>query len=92
MIKSFRHKGLRDFFETGRGAEIQASLRRRCRICLDVLEEAHHLSELRQVRALKFHRLHGKPTRYTVHVNGPWRKTFEWRDGDAYRVDLEQYH
>ncbi len=33
-----------------------------------------------------------KPTRYTVHVNGPWRITFEFRDGDAYVLDYEQYH
>lgn len=39
-----------------------------------------------------FHRLRGKPVRYSVHVNGPWCITFEWRDADAVRVDLEQYH
>ncbi|TMJ77246.1 MAG: hypothetical protein E6G91_02865 [Alphaproteobacteria bacterium] len=40
-----------------------------------------------------FHALHGhRPTRYTVHVNGPWCITFEFKDGDALRVDLEQYH
>ena len=32
------------------------------------------------------------PTRYTVHVNGPWCITFEFRDGDAYAIDFEQYH
>jgi len=30
--------------------------------------------------------------RYTIHVNGPWCITFEFQDGDAYRVDLKQYH
>jgi proteic killer suppression protein len=39
-----------------------------------------------------FHALRGKPKRYTVHVNGPWRVTFEWDRTDAVRVDLEQYH
>ena len=40
-----------------------------------------------------FHGLRGfDPIRYTVHVNGPWCLTFEFQDGDAYRVDLEQYH
>jgi len=36
--------------------------------------------------------LRGKPQRYTIHVNGPWCITFEWQDGKALRVDLEQYH
>ena len=38
------------------------------------------------------HRLRGKPARFAISVNGPWRITFEWEDGDAFRVDLEQYH
>ena len=32
------------------------------------------------------------PTRTTVHVNGPWCITFDFRDGDAYVLDFEQYH
>jgi proteic killer suppression protein len=39
------------------------------------------------------HSLHGfNPTRYSVHVNGPWCITFEFDDGEACRVDFEQYH
>jgi proteic killer suppression protein len=38
------------------------------------------------------HALHTTPKRYAISVNGPWRVTFEWMDGDAWRVDLEQYH
>jgi len=32
------------------------------------------------------------PTRYSVHVNGAWCITFEFKGGDADRVDFEQYH
>jgi toxin HigB-1 len=40
-----------------------------------------------------FHALKGfVPTRYKVHVNGPWCITFEFDSGDALRVDFEQYH
>ncbi len=40
-----------------------------------------------------FHALRGiKPRRYTVHVNGPVCITFEFEDGEAWRVDLENYH
>jgi proteic killer suppression protein len=40
-----------------------------------------------------FHALRGfVPTRFTVHINGPWCITFEFVEGDAHRVDLEQYH
>ncbi len=39
-----------------------------------------------------FHALRGRPVRYSVHVDGPWCITFERIDGDAWRVDLGQYH
>jgi toxin HigB-1 len=32
------------------------------------------------------------PQRYTIHINGPWCITFEFENGSAKRVDLEQYH
>ena len=45
------------------------------------------------VPGFDFHVLKGhKPARYSVHVNGPWCLTFEFEDGDAWRVDFEQYH
>ncbi|MBU2808267.1 plasmid maintenance system killer protein [Acidithiobacillus ferrooxidans F221] len=44
------------------------------------------------VPGFDFHALEGKPKRYTVHVNGPYCITFEWREGDAWRIDLENYH
>jgi proteic killer suppression protein len=45
------------------------------------------------VPGFDFHPLQGfNPKRYTVHVNGPWCITFEFEDGDAHRVDFEQYH
>lgn len=53
--------------------------------------------KIRQLKASidanwRLHRLHTKPERYALDVNGPWRITFEWQDGEALRVDLEQYH
>jgi len=44
------------------------------------------------VPGFKFHGLHRVPKRYSIHVNGPWCITFEWKDGEALRFDLEQYH
>ena len=40
-----------------------------------------------------FHALRGhNPTRFSVRVNGPWRITFAFSDGDAHLLDYEQYH
>ncbi len=91
MIKSFRHAGLRELFETGRSPRVRQDLQRRALVRLKALDEAVVLSDL-NVPGFTFHRLHGRPVRYSVHVNGPWCVTFEWEDGDAVRVSLEQYH
>jgi toxin HigB-1 len=91
VIVSFRHKGLAEFFETGSSSKVAAGLRQRIRIRLDALDAAASLSELKQP-GFDFHALRGKPQRYTIHVNGPWCITFEWREGNAAHVDLVQYH
>lgn len=55
--------------------------------------DAATVAEAMNLPGFDFHGLRGfQPTRYSVHVNGPWCITFEFEDGDAYRVDLEQYH
>ena len=92
MIRSFRHKGLADLFNTGRTAKVRPDLQARALRRLDALNAAHELAEL-NVQGFDFHALKGcKPTRYSLHVNGPWCITFEWSEGDVLRVDLEQYH
>jgi len=56
---------------------------------LDVIVRPEEMN----VPGFNFHPLRGfKPTRYSVHVNGPWCITFEFEEGDACRVDFEQYH
>lgn len=93
MIRSFRHKGLRDLFLTGRGVGLRADLRRRCLVRLDALNAATELRQL-DLPGFRLHPLRGdRAGRWAIDVNGPWRITFEWSEnGDAYRVDLEQYH
>jgi proteic killer suppression protein len=92
MIKSFQSKGLAELWAKGRTKAIDARLHRRILLRLDRLDVAAVPEEM-NVPGFDFHALKGpKPTRYSVHVNGPWCLTFAFEDGDAWRVDLEQYH
>jgi proteic killer suppression protein len=91
MIRSFKHKGLKGLFETGASAGIRPDLQARALRRLDALDQAEALSDL-NVPGFDVHRLRGRPTRYSLHVNGPWCITFEWIDGEVWRVDLERYH
>jgi toxin HigB-1 len=90
VIESFRNKGLKELFETGRSSKVAADLRKRVTTRLDALEAATTLAQLNQP-GFRLHQL--KPsTRWAIDVNGPWRITFEWQGGKATAVDLEQYH
>jgi len=75
----------------GKSSRVRADLQSRSLVRLDALDQAEKLDEL-NVPGFDFHGLRGKPRRYSIHVNGPWCITFEWIEGYAWRVDLEQYH
>lgn len=92
VIKTFRHKGLAELWSEGRARRMDRRLHDRILRLLDRLDQAV-LPEDMGFAGTQFHALRGfRPTRYTVHVNGPWCVTFEFADGHAYEVDLEQYH
>jgi toxin HigB-1 len=91
MIKSFKHKGLAELFEKGSSHRVRQDLQSRSLRRLEALDQAESLTDL-NVPGFNFHGLQGAPKRYSIHINGPWSITFEWEEGDALRVDLEQYH
>ena len=92
MIRSFRSKPLADLWESGRTARIDARMHQRILRRLDRLDVAARAEEM-NLPGFDFHPLRGfKPTRFSVHVNGPWCITFEFKDGDALNVDFEKYH
>jgi proteic killer suppression protein len=91
MIIGFKHKGLAELFETGTSRRVKPDLQARSLRRLDALHQAEALTDL-NVPGFNFHGLHGMPKRYSIHVNGPWCITFEWEDGNAFHVDLVQYH
>ncbi len=91
-IKSFRHKGLRRFFESGEKSGIQAAHSKKIERVLDRL---HNASEVKDMNApvYDFHPLKGNLRNfYSVHVNGNWTIIFRFEDGDASDVDLIDYH
>jgi proteic killer suppression protein len=91
VIRSFRHKGLKQLWETGRSGKVAEALRSRALRRLDTLDSAASPNGM-NAPGYDFHPLKGLPQRYTVHINGPWCITFGWDGTDAVEVDLEQYH
>lgn len=92
MIKSFRHKGLRRFFETGGKSGIQADHAKRIRMQLAALDTARVIEDM-DIPGFKLHALKGRLRgRWSIRVSGNWRLTFEFRDGNVHVLDYEDYH
>ncbi|PPQ31140.1 type II toxin-antitoxin system RelE/ParE family toxin [Rhodopila globiformis] len=92
MIRSFRSKPLRLFWEKSDGSRIAAQLHARVSRRLDALDQAITPSDL-NIPGFDFHPLSGNRAGvYSIHVNGPWCITFGWDGADVIDVDLENYH
>lgn len=91
MIRSFRHKGLEELFERGRSSKVGSTLQARALRRLDRLHAAVRPEDM-NLPGFHFHRLQGKPVRFSIRVTGNWRLTFAWEGLDAVNVDLEDYH
>jgi len=92
VIRSFRNKGLAELFADGNTKHINRSFHKRTMERLDVMDAAADLIGM-NAPGYSFHPLNGhNPTRYSIHVNGPWCLTFEFDGTDVLKVDFEQYH
>lgn len=92
MIRSIRHKGLASLFETGSTAGVQSSHARRLKLQLAALDTAQVIHDM-DISSFRLHPLKGKlKGRWSIQVNGNWRLTFEFNDGNVYVLDYEDYH
>jgi len=92
MIKSFKHKGLKNFFETGQVAGIDPAHRQKMRLRLAALDTALTLDDV-DLPGFRLHSLKGdKQGLWAIDVNKNWRITFEFIEGNVYIVNYEDYH
>lgn len=92
MIKSFRHKGLKKFYESGSASGIQPQHAKRLRMQLAALDTAITIEDM-NIPGFKLHPLQGSEKgRWSIWVNGNWRVTFEFHDSHVYILDYEDYH
>jgi len=92
MIQSFRHKGLKRFYESGSAAGVQPHHAKRLRMLLTALDTAQSIEDM-DIPGFRLHQLKGDERgRWSVWTNGNWRVTFEFKDGHAYVLDYEDYH
>lgn len=92
MIKTFKHKGRKDFFESGSNPGIRpdhASKLSRQLVRLDIAKVPADMN----LPGWRLHPLEGELAgHYSVTVNGNWRMTFMFDGEDAILVDYQDYH
>ncbi len=92
MIRTFRHKGLEAFFKTGSKAGIQPAHANRLRVQLAKLDTSKDHEDMR-MPGWKLHPLSDDHAgHWSVWVNGNWRLTFTFENGDAILVNYQDYH
>ena len=93
MIKSFADKNTERLFCDGSGKGLPADVRRWAIRKLDMIDAAQVVGDLRVPPGNRLHALQGdRAGCYAVSVNDQWRICFRFEEGDAYDVELCDYH
>lgn len=92
MIETWKHKGLKRFFESGNKAGIIAAHERKIKIILQRLNAAIRPEDM-NTPGMQFHQLTGNYAGfYSVSVNGNWRIIFKFINQNAEDVNYIDYH
>jgi toxin HigB-1 len=92
VIRSFRHKGLKRLFEDGETKGIRGDQIEKAENILAVLNRARKPEDM-NLPGFRLHRLKGDLKDFwSVTVRANWRVIFRFEEGDAYDVDLIDYH
>jgi proteic killer suppression protein len=92
MIKGWKTSLTRQFAETGKskfsGLDTTKALSR-----LQLLDAVVRLDEIPSLASIGLHKLsQDREGQWAMKINGPWRLVFTFRDGDAYDVEIVDYH
>ena len=92
MLKSFKSRALRDYWLKANAKGIKPEWRCRVRDLLSALDAAGSPQDM-ALPGYGFHPLKGeRKGDYAVTIRPNWRITFQWQDGHAVRVNMEDYH
>lgn len=93
MIRNFRDREAERIFHREFSRKLPQDIQQRAFRKLRMLNRAASLDDLRIPPSNRLEQLHGDRTgQYSIRVNQQWRICFEWRDGDAYAVEIVDYH
>jgi proteic killer suppression protein len=92
-IKSFAHKGLRQFFYNGNESGLNTNHIFSIECALDAVNASHHPVDIKAIYGRKFSEKKGSGKGvYSIEINGNWRITFQIKDEGAVFLDYVDYH
>ena len=93
MILSFKDDETQKIFDRQRSSRLDQNMQRVAYRKLRMLHHSKTLNDLRAPPSNRLEKLKGnREGQYSIRVNDQYRICFEWRDGDAYRVEIVDYH
>ena len=93
MIKNFADKHTQELFQKGRSKRLQTDIIKRAIRRLEYIHYATCLEDLKVPPSNRLHILKGKRKgQYSISINDQWRICFRFIDGDAYDVEITDYH
>ena len=93
MIRSFRCKETEKLFGRQFSRKLPPDVQRVARRKLEVLDAAEKLEDLRIPPSNRLEKLLGKREgQHSIRINDQWRICFQWREGNAYDVEIVDYH
>jgi toxin HigB-1 len=93
MIKSFRDREAERIFRRERSRRLPNEIQRIALRKLLQVDAVTHLESLRVPPGNRLEALYGdRVGQHSVRINDQWRICFVWRDGDAYEVEIIDYH
>jgi toxin HigB-1 len=93
MIKTFSDRHTLELYATGRSKRWPADIVKRAARKLEYLDLATRLEDLRFPRGNRLHVLTGdRSGQHSISINDQWRICFRFLDGDAYDVEICDYH
>jgi len=93
VIASFRDAETEGLWKSGKSRRLPADLQRRAFKKLAILNAAVALDNLRIPPGNRLESLRGdRSGRYSIRINDQYRVCFAWRDGNAFDVEIVDYH
>jgi len=93
VIQSFADKDTQRVFARERLRRWSTELQRLALRKLLILDAAEELGDLRIPPGNRLEKLSGdRAGQYSIRINDQWRVCFRWSDGDAYDVEITDYH